>query len=171
MDRAEAAVGCILGTAVGDALGLACEGLSKDRQKRWFPSLDGYHLLFGKGLCSDDTEHTCMLAQSILVSGGDEGVFARDFAWRLRWWFAGLPAGIGLATLRSIVKLWLFVPARWRGVYSAGNGPAMRSALLGVCFADDEAKLVRLNRAATRMTHTDPKAECGSLAIALAARC
>jgi len=171
MDRAEAATGCILGTAVGDALGLACEGLSAGRQKRWFPSLDGYHLLFGKGLCSDDTEHTCMIAQSIIVSGGDDQLFARDFAWRLRWWLVGLPAGIGLATLRAILKLWLFVPGRWRGVFSAGNGPAMRSALLGVCFADDEARLVRINRLATRMTHTDPKAECGALAIALAARC
>lgn len=171
MERAEAAVGCILGTAVGDALGLACEGLSKNRQKRWIPSLDGYHLLLGKGLCSDDTEHTCMIAQSILVSGGDEELFAKDFGWRLRWWLAGLPAGIGLATLRSIVKLWLFVPRGWRGVYSAGNGPAMRSALIGVCFADDETKLVGLNRIATRLTHTDPKAECGALAIALAARC
>ncbi len=171
MDRAEATAGCILGTAVGDALGLACEGLSADRQKKWFPSLDGYHLLLGKGLCSDDTEHTCMIAQSIIVSGGDEQLFARDFAWRLRWWLVGLPAGIGLATLRSILKLWLFVPARWRGVYSAGNGPAMRSALLGVCFADDEARLTLINRVAARMTHTDPKAECGALAIALAARC
>ncbi|MBI4290685.1 MAG: ADP-ribosylglycohydrolase family protein [Betaproteobacteria bacterium] len=171
MEPADAAVGCILGTAVGDALGLACEGLSKNRQRRWFPSIDGYHLLLGKGVCSDDTEHTCMIAQSILVSGGNEESFARDFAWRLRWWLAGLPAGIGLATLRSIAKLWLFVPSGWRGVYSAGNGPAMRSALLGVCFADDEVKLVGLNHIATRLTHTDPKAECGALAIALAARC
>lgn len=171
MDRAEAAVGCILGTAVGDALGLACEGLSSARQQRMFPALDGYHLLFGKGLCSDDTEHACMLAQSIIVSGGDERLFAGDFAWRLRWWLAGLPAGIGLATLRSILKLWLFVPDRWRGVYSAGNGPAMRSALIGVCFADDEGRLSRVNRLATRLTHTDPKAECGALAIALGARC
>ena len=170
MDKTEAAVGCLLGTAVGDALGLACEGLSAKRQQRMFPNLDGYHLWFGKGLCSDDTEHTCMLAQSLLVSGGAESKFTRDFAWRLRWWFAGLPAGIGLATLRSLIKLWLFVPAGWRGVYSAGNGPAMRSALLGVLFADDEARLVALNRAATRITHTDPKAECGALAIALAAR-
>ena len=169
--RAEAAVGCILGTAVGDALGLASEGLSKDRQKRWFPALDGYHLLLGKGLCSDDTEHSCMLAQSIIVSGGDEASLARDFAWRLRWWLVGLPAGIGFATLRSILKLWLFVPGKWRGVYSAGNAPAMRSALLGVCFADDEARLSRINRLIARMTHTDPKAECGALAIALAARC
>lgn len=171
MVRADAAIGCILGTAVGDALGLACEGLSRDRQKRWFPSLDGYHLLFGKGLCSDDTEHTCMIAQSILVSGGNGESFTRDFAWRLRWWLAGLPAGIGLATLRSIVKLWLFVPVGRRGVHSAGNGPAMRSALFGVCFANDEAKLTAFNRMAARLTHTDPKAECGALAIALAARC
>lgn len=171
MDRTDAAIACILGTAVGDALGLACEGLSKERQKRWMPALDGYHLLFGKGLCSDDTEHTCMLAQAILVSGGDEATFERDFAWRLRWWLLGMPAGIGLATLRSIVKLWLFLPRGWRGVYSAGNGPAMRSALLGVCFADDEARLVAFNRIATRLTHTDPKAECGAMAIALAARC
>jgi ADP-ribosylglycohydrolase len=166
----DAAVGCILGTAVGDALGLACEGLSAGRQKRWYPSLDGYHLLFGKGLCSDDTEHTCLIAQSILVSGGDETAFERDFAWRLRWWFAGLPAGIGLATLRSIVKLWLFLPRQFRGVHSAGNGPAMRSAILGVCFADDEPRMTQLVRISTRLTHLDPKAECGAMAIALAAR-
>lgn len=171
MDRAEAAVGCLLGTAVGDALGLACEGLSRNRQKRMFPVLDGYRLLFGKGLCSDDTEHTCMLAQSIIVSGGDETALVRDFAWRLRWWLTGLPAGIGFATLRSILKLWLFVPGRWRGVHSAGNAPAMRSALIGVCFADDEGRLCGAIRSSTRLTHTDPKAECGALAIALAARC
>ena len=170
LGHGDAAAGCMLGTAVGDALGLACEGLSAGRQKRWYPTLDGYHLLFGKGLCSDDTEHTCLVAQSILVSGGDEGDFEQDFAWRLRWWFAGLPAGIGLATLRSIVKLWLFLPTRFRGVHSAGNGPAMRSAILGVCFADDEPRMSQLVRISTRLTHLDPKAECGALAIALAAR-
>lgn len=171
MQSVDAAIGCILGTAVGDALGLASEGLSKARQRRRFPTIDGYHLLFGKGLCSDDTEHTCMLAQSIIVSGGSETAFERDFSWRLRWWVAGLPVSIGLATLRSIIKLWFCVPRSWRGVYSAGNGPAMRSALIGVCFCADDVKLIALNRIATRLTHLDPKAECGALAIALAARC
>lgn len=170
MTRNDSAVGCVLGTAVGDALGLACEGLSRTRQLKWFPSLDGYHLIAGRGMCSDDTEHTCMLAQSIIASGGNVEKFERDFAWRLRWWFCGLPAGIGLATLRSIVKLWLFVPNRWRGVFSAGNGPAMRSALLGVLFGDDEATLLALNGRAARLTHRDPKAEFGALAVALAAR-
>jgi ADP-ribosyl-[dinitrogen reductase] hydrolase len=169
-DLTESAIGCILGTAVGDALGLPCEGLSSRRQGRWFPSLDKYHLIMGKGLCSDDTEHTCMITQSIVVSGGDEQTFARDFAWRLRWWLAGLPAGIGWGTLRSILKLWLFLPEKYQGVYSAGNGPAMRSAILGVCFAEDEKRLKQFVRISTRLTHVDPKAECGALAIALAAR-
>ena len=103
MTPEDAAVGCVLGTAVGDALGLACEGLSAVCQERRFPSLDGYHMLFGKGLCSDDTEHTCMIAQSILVSGGDASAFERDFAWRLRWWFAGLPAGCAFHAIRPAV--------------------------------------------------------------------
>ncbi len=152
MNPDDAAVGCILGTAVGDALGLPCEGLAARRQRRRFPSLDGYHLLFGKGLCSDDTEHTCLIAQSMLVSGGDVDTFERDFVWRLRWWLLGLPAGIGFATLRSIIKLWLFLPGKFRGVYSAGNAPAMRSALLGVCFADDERRMVQFIRVSTRMS-------------------
>jgi ADP-ribosylglycohydrolase len=38
-----------------------------------------------------------------------------------------------------------------------------------VLFADDVPLLVEIYRCATRVTHTDPKAECGALAIALAA--
>jgi ADP-ribosyl-[dinitrogen reductase] hydrolase len=171
LDLVAAAIGCILGTAVGDALGLPCEGLYRRRQLRCFPCLDNYHLLFGKGLCSDDTEHTCMLTQSLLVSAGNEQLFARDFAWRLRWWLVGLPAGIGGGTLRSIIKLWLFLPERYLGVLSAGNGPAMRSAMLGVCFANDERRMKALVSISTQLTHRDPKAECGAMAIALAAKC
>lgn len=171
-----AVVGCILGTAVGDALGLACEGLSRGRQARMFPALAGYKLLpTGKGMCSDDTEHTCMLAQSLIRTARYANVeeqartFASDFGWRLRFWLLGLPAGIGLATLRAILKLWLGFPARASGVFSAGNGAAMRVALIGVCHGGDPSRMRALVRAATRVTHTDPKAEHGSLAVALAA--
>jgi ADP-ribosylglycohydrolase len=37
--RPEGVVGCLLGTAVGDALGLPCENLSRHRQPRLFRSL------------------------------------------------------------------------------------------------------------------------------------
>jgi len=173
--KERAIVGCILGTAVGDAMGLACEGLSRQRQLKMFPQLDGYKLLpGGKSLCSDDTEHTCMLAQSLIgVAGLDTDAaatkFASRFGWRLRFWLLGMPAGIGFATLRAIVKLWFGFPARYSGVFSAGNGPAMRVALIGVCHGDDPPRMRALARAATRITHTDLKAEHGALAVALAA--
>src|SRR5437763_13241706 len=169
MTRDEAIVGYILGTAVGDALGLCCEGLSRRRQRRLFPNLDRPHFFFGKGMVSDDTEHTCMAAQALTVAGGNLDAFTRSLAWRLRFWLLGLPAGIGRATLRAVVKLWLGFPAHASGVFSAGNGPAMRSALLGVCYGGDPVRLREWVRASTRLTHTDPKAEYGAYAVALAA--
>ena len=42
--KERAIAGCLLGTAVGDAMGLALEGLSRRRQVRLFPDLAGYHL-------------------------------------------------------------------------------------------------------------------------------
>ena len=170
-----AITGCLLGTAVGDALGLACEGLSRRRQRKMFPVLNGYKLLFGKGMTSDDTEHTCMLAQSVIQhsnAAGDaqEKKIFSSFAWRLRFWLLGLPAGIGLATLRSIIKLWMGFPAHRSGVFSAGNRPAMRCAFLGIYYGDDPVRLRAMVRAATRITHTDPKAEYGAFTVALAAQ-
>jgi ADP-ribosyl-[dinitrogen reductase] hydrolase len=172
----QAFAGCLLGTAIGDALGLASEGLSPQRQARMFPRTERYHLLpFGRGMCSDDTEHTVMVAQSLVETAGfaralgDALVFRANLAWRLRWWLLGLPAGIGLATLRGILKLWLFLPPRWQGAFSAGNGPAMRSALIGVFWAG-EPELMRWHvEASTRLTHSDPKATQAALAVAVAA--
>jgi ADP-ribosyl-[dinitrogen reductase] hydrolase len=162
--------GCLLGSAVGDALGLACEGLSPRRQKSLFPDLSHYHFLPGKrGMISDDTEHLCLVAQALLRSGGEPKAFQRALAWQLRFWLLGLPAGIGLATLKGILKLWLGVSPEHSGVFSAGNGPAMRASLLGVLYATQPEKLKTLNRISTRLTHSDPKAEWGALAIALAA--
>ncbi|MBW1801364.1 MAG: ADP-ribosylglycohydrolase family protein [Deltaproteobacteria bacterium] len=164
-----AIIGCLLGTAVGDALGLPMEGLSRRRQRKMFPEVEGYHFLFGKGMISDDTEHTCMVAQAMIASGGDEHRFARDLSWRMRKWLLGLPAGVGFATLRSLLKLWMGFSPEHSGVFSAGNGPAMRSAIIGVCFGDDKKKLASLVRISTRITHTDPKSEYGALSVALAA--
>ena len=165
----ESLVGCILGTAVGDALGLPCEALSKRRQRRMFPQTDRYHFVFGRGMTSDDTEHTCLVAQALIVSGGDAAAFTKSLAWRLRWWLLGLPANIGMATLRAGVKLWLGFGGSRSGVFSAGNGPAMRSAVIGASFGSDLKQMCQLVRSATRITHTDPKAEFGALAVALAA--
>ncbi len=162
-------LGSILGTAIGDSIGLPYEGLTRRRAERLLGPPDRHRFFFGRGMVSDDTEHTCMVAQSLIGSGGDPDVFGRRLAWGVRLWVLGLPAGIGFATLRAILKLWLGVSPQKSGVHSAGNGPAMRAAIIGAAV-DDGAKLTRLVRSSTRITHTDPRAESGALAVALAAQ-
>lgn len=165
-ERGDALAGVLIGTAVGDALGLPMEGLSARRQMRLFP-LPLRHRLIGRfGMVSDDTEHTFMLAQALLECPNDPAAFQRCFARRLRWWLASLPAGVGFATLRAILKLWAGVPPTRSGVLSAGNGPAMRTALLGVYFAFDPARRRQFVRESTQITHRDPRAEIAALAVA-----
>jgi ADP-ribosylglycohydrolase len=166
----EAMQGCILGTAVGDALGLPREMLSARRAERLFGGSPLRHrFVLGRGMVSDDTQHTCMVAQALLASGGDPEWFIRSFAWRLRGWLLGLPVAVGWTTLRATLRLCVGVPPSRSGVWSAGNGPAMRAAILGVYAAHDPERLRELVRASTRLTHTDPDAEYGALAVAMAA--
>ena len=167
--KREAFVGSLLGTATGDALGLPYEGLSGRRGARLFPDSACHHLLPGRGMVSDDTDHACFVAQALIRSGGDIDLFRRSLARSLRWWLASLPAGVGLATVRAALKLWVGVSAKRSGVFSAGNGPAMRASILGVALGDDPERMKAFVRASTVMTHTDPKAYVAALAVALAA--
>jgi ADP-ribosylglycohydrolase len=161
--------GCLIGTAVGDALGLPNEGLSPRRARRLFPDVDRFHFLFGRGMFSDDAEHACMTAQSLLAGGNDPQRFMRSLAWRLRWWLIGCPVGTGKATALACLRLWLGVSPIRSGVFSAGNGPCMRAPIIGVALGDKPESLREFVRRSTRITHTDPRAEQAALAIAIAA--
>ena len=158
--------GLLVGAAVGDALGLPAEGLSRRRIQRLYRGRWRHRLVFGRGMISDDTEHTIFVAQCLLRHPDSPDRFARRLGWCLRGWLLSLPAGIGFATLRAIGKLWLGFPPRYSGVYSAGNGPAMRVAIIGAFFAHDAERRAAYVAASTRMTHTDPKALIGATAIA-----
>lgn len=126
-------------------------------------------LVMGRGMVSDDTEHTWCVLGALAEGRGDVKGFGRALGWRLRWWFLALPAGVGMATARACIRLWCGWSAERSGVWSAGNGPAMRSALLGVYFCEDEEKRREYVRVSTRVTHTDPKAETAAQAVAQAA--
>jgi ADP-ribosylglycohydrolase len=84
----------------------------------------------------------------------------------LRWWLLSLPAGIGLATARAILKLWVGYRPSTSGVFSAGSGPSMRSAILGVMLPLD--RVGEFVAASCEITHSDPKAKWGAVAVALA---
>ncbi len=164
---------CLIGGAVGDALGLPYEGLSARRGKKLFKDKKAFNFIpfIHLGMVSDDTEHAVMTVQAWIASRHTDADTAhRHFRTRLRhhlrWWLLGLPAGIGMATGKSLFKLWAFLPNS--GVFSAGNGPAMRASVLGVMI-DEVDELKCYIRTSTQITHTDPKAEQGALTIALCA--
>lgn len=168
-DQQDKIRGLILGTAVGDALGLPAEGLGPETIDKLGWSDWKHRFVFGKGMVSDDTEHTLFVCQALLRYPDNVKSFKASLAWKLRWWLLALPAGIGLGTLRAIIKLWLFVPLNKSGVFTAGNGPAMRSAIIGGRFFDDVDKINEYAQASTELTHTDPKALVGATAISVAA--
>ncbi len=158
--------GVLLGTAVGDAVGLPAEGISRRRIGKLFPGRWRHRLLGHYGMLSDDTEHTLFIAQALLAHPDAVERFSRRLGWSLRGWLLSLPAGIGMATGKAIIKLWLGFPPHRSGVYSGGNGAAMRVAPIGAFFADDSDKLAEYVHASTVITHTDPRAEIGALAVA-----
>lgn len=107
-----------------------------------------------------------MTAQALIVAGDDVDKFRRRLAWKLRWWILALPAGAGLATARACLRLWVgFSPER-SGVRSAGNGAAMRSAIIGARFSNDAAQRRMFVSASSRLTHDDERAETAALAVA-----
>ncbi len=64
-DFYEHLTGVLLGTAVGDALGLYMEGLSAKSIATWFPTgINRYYLVGNTGFVSDDTEQSALIAQA-----------------------------------------------------------------------------------------------------------
>lgn len=160
---------CLLGGALGDSVGLPSEGIGAARISRLRSGPLQQSLVFGRGMVSDDTEHAVMTLLSLQECDGDIDRFAKCLARRLRWWLASVPAGIGLATARSIIKLWFGIRPQFSGVVSAGNGPLMRAPIIGLWFASDMEKCEAFVRASTAITHRDPRAMEAALMIAEAA--
>jgi ADP-ribosylglycohydrolase len=73
-------LGGILGTAVADALGLPYEGLIPHRAAKLLGPSDRHRFIFKRGMISDDTEHTCLVAQSLIASNGETDSFRRSLA-------------------------------------------------------------------------------------------
>ena len=165
--KTERATACLLGGELGDSLGLPFEGVSPRRIARWLRRRPfGQRFVFGRGMLSDDTDHAVFTAQALLRAQGNVDRFRRALAWRMRLWLLTLPAGIGLATLRSLILLWCGVPPTRSGVWSAGNGPLMRAPLIGCVYATDAGRRRAFVDASTRMTHRDPQVLTAARALA-----
>ncbi|WP_337177313.1 ADP-ribosylglycohydrolase family protein [Paludisphaera sp.] len=160
-DRLEAT---LLGTALGDALGLPCEGMSARAIARRFGPVDRFRLLGRAGFVSDDTEQSALMAQSLARHPRDVEACVRDFRRALLGWFCRLPWGVGLATVKACLRIAAGVSPS--GVMSAGNGAAMRSAIVGVFHRDRPDERRAFARALAEVTHRDPRAVEGAVFVA-----
>lgn len=164
MDHRDRLAGTLLGTALGDALGLPMEMMSAKVIARRFTALDRFHLLGRIGFVSDDTEQSALVAQSLARHPRDLDGAVRAFRHSLLGWFLRLPWGIGLGTLRACTRIALGL--RHSGVPTAGNGAAMRAAVVGVFLRDDEPARRGAADALARVTHTDVRAVEGARFVA-----
>lgn len=157
---------CLLGCALGDSLGLPREGLSAERAEKLFGPKLRQALFFGRGALSDDTHQSVLAFLACKRYPYNPGKAAAEFARLLRRWFFTFPPGIGLATVKSCLRLSVGIGAGRSGVYSAGNGAAMRSPIIGCLFADDAQKRGACVDALSRVTHTHPLAIQGAQIVA-----
>ncbi|MFJ5878242.1 ADP-ribosylglycohydrolase family protein [Streptomyces sp. NPDC093088] len=139
MTDIDRAVGAVLGSAVGDALGAPFEfGLPGVFRER-FP--DGAGELCGgggwdPGEATDDTQMAVLLGESLLERGGLD---LPDVFDRFRRWAAAEPKDIGLQTEQVLLggDPWDLASSLHFQVnmYAAGNGSLMRAATSAVYFA------------------------------------
>lgn len=172
--------GCMLGAAIGDALGKQNEGQSReDILSR------GYVTDYGEaeagcpgeklraGRYTDDTEQMIVLAQSIIERGGFD---VEDFAVRIaRWGVDALndPARkslVGPSSSQAIARLNSGISWKEAGSGIPSCGSAMRAAPIGLFYAD--LGEIELNAALSSIpTHNSKGAIAGAVAVAIAVRC
>lgn len=172
-DYATALTGCLLGQALGDALGFVVEAKPAEVAREYVEDclLAGRagqraHPEFPFGQYSDDTQ----LARELVLSFAEAGCWNPPaFAVRLSVLFAqGQDVGAGPGTRAAAARLlagthWTLsgTPAPY-----AGNGSAMRAGPLGVLFADDSRSMTTAAIEQSLVTHLDPRCAAGAVAIA-----
>ncbi len=169
--------GCLLGLAVGDCLGAPVEGLDKwqieRRYGRLTEMLGGGWLSLDRGEHTDDTAMMLCIARSIVEKGGFD---PEDVASKFLDWFNAGPVGIGRTTWIALGEI--KSGASWKeagriahqrlGGLSAGNGSIMRCAPIGLLHLRRPERLISDSIDSSLITHWDPQARWGTVAVNLA---
>ncbi len=163
--RSDQIAGCLVGLAVGDALGAPLEFLSRHRVRKRYP--EGLRVmsdsrLWRKGEYTDDTQMALLIAESLLQN---KGFLASDLAKRFQTW-ARTAKDVGIQT-GAVVNMAGYTDdpedcsSRYHAAHpdsSAGNGALMRCAPVALFCLNSLDQLVEVSRSSARVTHHDPKA-------------
>jgi ADP-ribosylglycohydrolase len=177
----ERGLGALYGLAIGDALGMPTQLMSREEVRAKFGILDDFreapsdHMIAAgrpAGSITNDTEQALLLADTLLAGGGH--VDREDFARRLLAWAErarerGSLDLLGPSTSAAVTTLVADGPLDVFGRSAATNGAAMRITPVGLVAApDDLAALVDLVVEASRVTHNTNVAIAGAAGIAAA---
>ena len=162
MNRTDPILGCIVGGAIGDAMGGPYEG----RMPSFQIDYDADWRL------SDDTQLTLATCEAITKAGCvNPAVIASEMA---AWFAEGRVQGIGASTFAACKRSpaaqhWAL--AGMRGAAQAGNGAAMRAAPLAFLLEPTDPSDLRTIRDVSRITHHNDEAYTGALSVVAAVRC
>ncbi len=167
-------LGCLYGQAVGDAIGLGIEFMTKDEVRSNYPDglsrydqiiQDGHRSRWEKGAWTDDTDMMLCIMEAF-----EDGKFnIHKVAQNFKDWFEGDPMGIGAHTFKVLCmrdyvdqpelcsKLWWDLSHQ----QSAANGALMRTSIVGLAPGNIEQQAADI----CRLTHYDPRC-VGSCVIA-----
>lgn len=151
--------GCLVASALGDELGLPAEKLSAGQIFKMFGRIADFKFS-GEGIPSDDTHQHVKACEALIREPKDSREFQRNFQRRLALQKTEFSYGAGwtptLLSLKILGFGQLFGDITGRA--SAGNGVLMRTAAVGVYFAEDPVKRSAFARALALATHNDPMA-------------
>ena len=165
--------GCLVGQALGDALGFIVEGHGPEVCAAYVESavrprrLTGYSRgRFAMGQYSDDSQLARELALSFVGCGGFDPT---DYAARIATLFTeNRIVGRGRTTEEAAYRIAQGCPWDKAGTPgpAAGNGSAMRAAPVGLLFAHDTNRMIQTAHDQGRITHLDRRCSAGAIAIA-----
>lgn len=167
MDIKNKLLGVIFGQAIGDALGLGTEFMSKDEVTRNYPDQltlysqiirDKHRGRWKQGEWTDDTEMMLCIARAMIV---DCDINMKTIAHNFKVWFSGYPRGIGRHTcnvlgfsdyeenpMKAAELVWKVSREQ-----SASNGAIMRTPILGLWPNNVAMHAENV----CILTHTDPR--------------
>ena len=192
MSAADRARGALYGLAIGDALGMPTQLLSRQQiTARWGPLLTGFEpappghpIAAGlpAGAVTDDTEQAVLLARMLVKNRGVPGPddwAAALIGWELDMAERGSLDLLGPSTKRALTAVLEGTPPAEAGLHGDTNGAAMRITPVGIAFpatppptsnadTDNLSSLVDHTVAASLVTHNTSVALAGAAAVAAA---
>ena len=168
METKDKIYGTIFGQAIGDALGLSTEFLSKTEVREKYPDglkeysqiIRDYHRAkFQPGSWSDDTDMMLCIANAIIEDKGiNLHTIARNFK---QWVYAPETRGVGQTTLKVLsIAEYVEKPHQvaeliWRmtRTKNAANGSVMRTAIIGL----KKENVAQTAEDVCKLTHFDPR--------------